>query len=107
MGDVGVSAGAPSVYIRRVDKSPAAIRAALPQAMRPAFETEFRAALATAADTFDIAPLDTVVRVWWTEALLCANPEVQAEVDETRRRIAAGDSTVFNITSEPAAVTRS
>ncbi len=79
-----------SAYVRRVDKTPAAIRAALPVDVQSAFDTDFRTALATVADTFDMAPLDRVLRVWWTEALLCLNPEVHAEIDDTRRRIAAG-----------------
>jgi Family of unknown function (DUF6247) len=95
MGDVSVQVEPHSAQVRRVEKTPAAIRAALPGSARLAFDQEFRAALTTAADTFDMTALDRVMRTWWTEALLCANPEVQAEVDQTRRRIAAGDPDVF------------
>ncbi|WP_322780038.1 DUF6247 family protein [Frankia sp. Cas4] len=99
MSEAGVRVDARSAHVRRVDKNPAAIRAALPADLQPAFDTDFRTALATVADTLDMAPLDRVLRVWWTEALLCLNPEVQTEIDDTRWRIAAGDPTVFGATT--------
>lgn len=99
MSETGLRVDPRSARVRRVHKTPAAIRAALPSEARSAFEVEFRAALAAAADAFDLAPLDRVMRVWWTEALLCTNPEVQAEVDATRRRITAGDAAVFGTTT--------
>lgn len=95
MGEVSVRVEPHRATVRRVEKTPAAIRAALPATARPVFDREFRAALTTAADTYDMTALDRVMRTWWTEALLCANPEVQDEVDQTRRRIAAGDPDVF------------
>ncbi|WP_242606886.1 DUF6247 family protein [Protofrankia symbiont of Coriaria ruscifolia] len=50
-------------------------------------------------DAIDLAPLQRVVDRWWPQAVLCANPEIQAGVNVDRARIAAGDPTVFGETT--------
>jgi hypothetical protein len=82
-----------------VDRTGPAIRAALDPDRRAEFEAEFRTALGHADDTFDLTAVHKVIDRWWPQALLCANPEIQAGIDEDRRRIAAGDPTVFGTTT--------
>jgi hypothetical protein len=72
-----------------------AVRDALDPERREEFEAEFRTALSQADDTFDLTAVQKVIDRWWPQALLCANPDIQAGIDEDRRRIAAGDPAVF------------
>lgn len=86
----------PSYGVRnRVERTGPAIRAALDPERRAAFEADFHAAIVDADDSFDLAAVQKVIDRWWPQALLCANPEIQAGVDEDRHRIAAGDPTVI------------
>lgn len=72
-----------------------AVRDAFGPERREEFEAEFRTALSQADDTFGPTAVQKAIDRWWPQALLCANPDVQAGIDEDRRRIAAGDPTVF------------
>jgi hypothetical protein len=73
-----------------------AIRDALDPAQREQFESEYRTALARAADTFDLEPVLTLVqRTWWVRAVLCRNPEILDGVASDLNRVAAGDESVF------------
>lgn len=83
----------------RLDRTGPAIRDALDPERREEFEAEFRAALGQADETFDLTAVQKVIDQWWPQALLCANPEIQAGIDEDRRRIAAGDPAVFGTTT--------
>lgn len=83
----------------QLDRTGPAIRLALDPERREEFEAEFRAALGQADDTFDLTATRKVIDRWWPQALLCANPEIQAGINEDRRRIAAGDPTVFGTTT--------
>ncbi|ABD13220.1 hypothetical protein ThrDRAFT_00489 [Frankia casuarinae] len=86
----------PSYGVRnRVERTGPAVRAALRPDHRAEFEAEFHAAAVEADDALDLAPLHRVIDRWWPQAVLCANPEIQAGIDEDRRRIAAGDPTVI------------
>jgi uncharacterized protein DUF6247 len=40
------------------------------------FERVFRAALATAADTFDMEPVESAIGRWWARLVLEASPEI-------------------------------
>lgn len=40
------------------------------------FERVFRAALATAADTFDMEPVESTIGHWWARLVLEASPEI-------------------------------
>lgn len=83
-------------YKRGVEKTPAAIRDALDPAQREQFESEYRAALARAADTLDLEPALTLVqRTWWVRAVICLNPEMLDGVASDISRVAAGDESVF------------
>ncbi|MGO1053170.1 DUF6247 family protein [Crossiella sp. CA198] len=67
-----------------VAKTGPAVWAALDGETRAMFETEFRAALAGAAEDFDLAPAEAVVHRWWPVAAVTANPDPR--VDEEFRR---------------------
>ena len=83
----------------RLDRTGPAVRDALDPDRREEFETEFRAALSQADDTFDLTAVQKTIDRWWPQALLCANPDIQAGIDEDRRRIAAGDPAIFGTTT--------
>jgi hypothetical protein len=85
-----------AAYVRGVEKTPAAIRDALDPAQRERFESEYRAALACAADTLDLEPVLTLVqRTWWVRAVMCLNPEILDGVASDLNRVVAGDESVF------------
>ena len=83
----------------RVEKNGPAIRDALDPADRDAFVAELRTALAEADDGLDLGPVAEVVDRWWGRALLAANPEIEAGAVADRRRVEAGDPTVFGATT--------
>jgi hypothetical protein len=85
-----------TVCARGVDKTPAAIRDALDPAQRSRFEAEYRAALARAAETFDLEPVLTLVqRTWWVRAVMCLNPEMLNGVAADVNRVISGDESVL------------
>lgn len=85
-----------AVRVRGLAKTPAAIRDALPPARRQQFESEYRAALARAADTLDLEPVLTLVqRTWWVRAVIGLNPEMLDGVTADVERIAAGDQSIL------------
>ncbi|MFI6883839.1 DUF6247 family protein [Streptosporangium canum] len=55
------------------ERTPKAVRAALAPADRETFEEEFRAAMATAADDLDLAPVYTCLDYWRRLAVLKAS----------------------------------
>ncbi|WP_322756248.1 DUF6247 family protein [Frankia sp. Cas3] len=79
----------------RVEKNGPAIRDALDPEDRQVFVAELRIALASADDTLDLGPVVEVIDRWWGRAVLTANPEIEAGAFADRRRIEAGDPTVF------------
>ncbi|EIV95329.1 DUF6247 family protein [Frankia sp. QA3] len=83
----------------RVERTGPAIRAALGPEQRAEFEADFHAAAVETDDTLDLAPLHRVIDRWWPQAVLCANPEIQAGIDADRRRLAAGDLSVLGGTT--------
>ncbi len=85
-----------AVCSRGLEKTPSAIRDALDPAQRERFESEYRAALARAADTLDLEPVLTLVqRTWWVRAVMCLNPEMLDGVASDVNRVAAGDESVL------------
>lgn len=85
-----------TVCVRGLEKTPAAIRDALDPAQREQFESEYRAALACAADTLDLEPVLTLVQhTWWVRAVRCLNPEMLDGVASDISRVVAGDESVF------------
>jgi len=47
------------------ERTPAAIRSALPAELRRQFEAEYQAALDDAKQTYELARLDQVIEGWW------------------------------------------
>jgi hypothetical protein len=85
-----------TVRARGLEKTPAAIRDALDPAQRAQFESEYRAALARAADTLDLEPVLTLVqRTWWVRAVVCLNPEILDGMASDIDRLAAGGKSVL------------
>lgn len=85
-----------TVYARGPEKTPAAIRDALDPTQQERFESEYRAALARAADTLDLEPVLTLVqRTWWVRAVLCLNPDMLDGVAADVNRVTAGDESVL------------
>ena len=65
-------------------------------AQRERFESEYRAALARAAETLDLEPVLTLVqRTWWVRAVMCLNPEMLDGVAVDVNRVAVGDDSVL------------
>lgn len=94
-GSVGVS-NVVTMCARGLEKTPAAIRDALDPVQRERFESEYRAALARAADTLDLEPvLILVQRTWWVRAVMCLNPEMLDGVAADVNRVAACDESVL------------
>lgn len=98
-GSVGVNNDVPGVVtvrVRGLPKTSAAIRDVLDPAQRQRFEAEYRAALARAADTFDLEPVLTLVqRTWWVRALINLNPEMLDGVAADMECVASGDQSIF------------
>jgi hypothetical protein len=64
------------------DRSPKAIRAALPLEDHGLFDQEYREALDKAKVTYDLAPIQSFQDRWWATAVLKADP---VEYEETFR----------------------
>ncbi|GII31089.1 DUF6247 family protein [Planotetraspora mira] len=71
----------------REDRSPRAIRAALPVEDLDAFDREYREALRSAADELDLTPLHECVESWWRQAVLKADPLAYAVMVEQAQEI--------------------
>ncbi|MGH3796122.1 MAG: DUF6247 family protein [Pseudonocardiaceae bacterium] len=83
-------------YLRGPEKTPAAVRDALDPAQRERFDTEYRAALARAAETLDLEPVLTLVqRTWWVRAVMKLNPDMLDGVAADVSRVAAGDDSIL------------
>jgi hypothetical protein len=72
----------------RGDRSPKAIRAALPPEDHALFDREYRAALDQAKISYDLAPIHDFQTRWWMTAVLKADP------DEYSATVRAGERAV-------------
>ncbi|WP_239308677.1 MULTISPECIES: DUF6247 family protein [unclassified Frankia] len=101
MADADVTTSPHGVRIR-VNKTGPGVHAALDPDRRAEFEAEFRNALAHADNQSDLDAVQDVVERWWPAAVLCANPEIQEEIDMGRCRAADDAHTAFgHLTSHP------
>ncbi|GAA4563134.1 DUF6247 family protein [Planotetraspora kaengkrachanensis] len=79
----------------RDDRSPRAIRAALPAEDLDAFDREYREALRRAGDELDLTPLHDCVESWWRQAVLKADPVAYAnmveQAEDLQRRAEGGE----------------
>jgi hypothetical protein len=76
--------------VERPERSPAAIRAELPEAMRAEFDTEYLAALEEARTTYRLDRLNEVVEAWWLSTWARRIPGHEQAM-ATGRRILAGE----------------
>jgi hypothetical protein len=81
-----------TVTATAIGRSGPEIRQALAAADRARFETEIRAALTHAADTFDLAAVEKVLSRWHALATMEANP-LTADEHAQVERVKAGDMT--------------
>jgi len=76
--------------VERPERSPAAIRAELPEAMRAEFDAEYLAALEDARTSYRLDRLNEVIEAWWLSGWARRSPR-HAEAMETGRRFLAGE----------------
>jgi hypothetical protein len=72
------------------ERTPAAIRAELPDELRLEFDAEYLAALDEARSTFRLDRLEETIRSWWLFVWVRRSPGHQQAMD-TGRRILAGE----------------
>jgi hypothetical protein len=77
-------------HVDRPERSPAAIRAELPEAMRAEFDAEYLAALEEARTSYRLDRLNEVVEAWWLSTWARRSPR-HAQALETGRRVLAGE----------------
>ena len=83
-------------------RTPAAVRAALTGADRTQFERDYQAAVSTAAEDYDLAPLQDVLDQWWHVVVLTADPEAHQRMLAAAAALRAGRP----VPSSPWAVVR-
>lgn len=77
----------------RPERNARAIAAALPEPEASEFRAEWRAAMAAAADTLELAPVTDLIDRWHVRAVfLSRNPEQHRRAVEHGRRAAAGET---------------
>ncbi|MEU8278389.1 DUF6247 family protein [Microbispora bryophytorum] len=81
----------------RDDRSPRAIRAALPVEDLDVFDRQYREAVRKAGDELDLTPLHECVETWWRHAVLKADPAEYVQMieraEESQRRADLGEPT--------------
>lgn len=76
--------------VDRPERSPAAIRAELPEPMRAEFDAEYLAALEEARTTYRLDRLNEVIQAWWLSGWARRSPGHEQAL-ETGRRFLAGE----------------
>jgi Family of unknown function (DUF6247) len=77
-------------WVQPPERSPAAIRAELPDDMRAEFDAEYLAALEEAKTTYSLDRLNEVVEAWWLSMWARRSPRHEQAM-ETGRRILRGE----------------
>lgn len=72
------------------ERTPAAIRAELNEALRAQFDTEYRAALEEAKTTYQLDRLNEVIQTWWQLAWARRSP-THEQAMETGARLLRGE----------------
>jgi hypothetical protein len=67
------------------ERSPAAIRAELPEAMRAKFDAEYLAALEEARTNYRLDRLNEVIQAWWLSAWARRSPRRDAAIESGMR----------------------
>jgi hypothetical protein len=79
-----------STRVAQPERTPAAIRAELPEVLRAEFDAEYLAALDEARSTFRLDRLEETIRSWWLFVWVRRSPGHQQAM-ETGQRILAGE----------------
>jgi len=74
------------------EKTPRGVRDALLAEDVVEFDRDFRAAMAEAAETFDLAPVNACVERWWPVAWSSTDPEGHRRMLEQAGRLLRGES---------------
>ena len=80
----------PAGPVEPPERTPAAIRAELPEELRRRFDAEFEAALEEARVSYRLDRLNEVVQVWWQLVWARRSPRHE-EAIETGRRLLRGE----------------
>jgi hypothetical protein len=80
----------PAGRVEPPQRTPAAIRAELPDALRGQFDAEYRAALEEAKTSYQLDRLNEVVQAWWQLAWARRSP-THAQAVATGERLLRGD----------------
>jgi hypothetical protein len=80
----------PAGRVEPPQRSPAAIRADLPETLRGQFDAEYRAALEEAKTSYQLDRLNEVVQAWWQLAWARRSP-THAQAVATGERLLRGD----------------
>lgn len=79
----------------RVEKTPAAIRAALLPEETPRFEADYQTAIQTAAETYDLTPVQRCLDHWWPAAQMASDdPDGYRQAMDDARKLTAGEHVV-------------
>jgi Family of unknown function (DUF6247) len=80
----------PTGPVKPPERSPAAIRAELPDDLRGQFDAEYQAALEEAKATYRLDRLNDVVQAWWQAVWARRSPRHE-EAIETGQRLLRGE----------------
>lgn len=80
----------PASRVQPPQRTPAAIRAELPEPLRSQFDSEYRAALEEAKTSYQLDRLNEVVQAWWQLAWARRSP-AHANAVQTGERLLRGD----------------
>jgi Family of unknown function (DUF6247) len=80
----------PAGPVQRPERTPAAIRAELPEDLRGQFDAEYQAALHAASASYRLDQLNQVLQVWWQLVWARRSPR-HAEAIQTGQRLLRGE----------------
>jgi hypothetical protein len=80
----------PPSRVEPPERTPSAIRAELPKALRARFDREYRAALEEAKTSYQLDRVNEVVQAWWQLAWARHSPAHEQAL-ETGRRLLGGE----------------
>jgi Family of unknown function (DUF6247) len=80
----------PAGAVKPPERTPAAIRAELPEELRGQFDAEYQAALEEARASYQLDRLNEVIQTWWQLVWARRSPRHEQAV-ETGRRLLGGE----------------
>jgi Family of unknown function (DUF6247) len=94
----GMSAQAsPAGRVEPPERTPSAIRAELPKALRARFDREYRAALEEAKTSYQLDRVNEVVQAWWQLAWARRSPAHEQALEAGRRLLAGEQVETFPV----------